>query len=248
VHIGKGFLPLLTLSSARKCILEGKTNEQIEEKYYVPNWGRVAAVRANVTRGNIKLEPEKPKIMPIQKEQEEKPNFCKHLISRDKYKAMPKSSQMRIDYFLEESLGQLSERKQESLRQAFTDSGLSQLINPDIDSHRIYAFFDDVSIALMKNKKITPEYLNDTYISIRNAGSLVETVKYKTNEPKEAEPTKQKKNIIPEKIKEEIRDLIVSGIPRDEVWETYKNHFESRLQFGAVTAWASPNLAKKRVN
>ena len=61
-------------------------------------------------------------------------------------------------------------------------------------------------------------------------------------------PPKRKiiKKIPSEKIKSDVRELVTVGIPVEEIWNEFQTHFSSRNQFGAVIAWASPNLSRKR--
>ena len=112
-----------------------------------------------------------------------------------------------------------------NIRKAFSYSNLKYLIKPEISSSRIYAFFDDISLAIMRSEVITPEFLNKAYISVRDAVTLTPIVESRTiKEPHSG-------------IKNEVIEMINAGFSRDEVWEVYKQHFSSRRQFGAVIRW-----------
>ncbi len=244
--LGSSFIPPLTSSTARRLILEDWTNEKIAEHYKVRNWKRIAALRAHLTMGSIK-KPEEAyesgeKI--LESEKTEEVTGSKYLISRRLYRSLSEEAKLRIDYFREEVYEQLLERRQSSIRVSFAKSDLSTLMDhPSMSTVKIYALFDDISLAIHRNKRVTPEFLNDVCKNVRNSQNLVEVVRINTEEEPKYFFVKKEPS---EDIKIEVRDLIGSGIPKEEVWQVYKGHFSSRQQFGAIIAWASPNLVRKR--
>ncbi|HLD98000.1 MAG TPA: hypothetical protein VI815_01620 [Candidatus Nanoarchaeia archaeon] len=244
IWLGSGFLQPITLNIARKCILEGLTDEEISQRYQIRNWRRIAALRANLTRGRINrnnsVEKENKPLENIVEEKKEENNLPRNLIPRNLYRNLPDECQIRIGYFIREILDQLSPRKNISIRKAFYESDLRRLIEPSVEPIRFYAFFDDISLEIAKNKKITSDQLNEAYRAVIRE-DLVKTtpISYKSD-VKEREI-----KVVSDNIKLEVRELILQGIPKEEIWEAYKNYFTSRKQFGAVIAWASPNLSKK---
>jgi hypothetical protein len=220
-------------------------------------WASIAALRANKTRGTLVVTepPEQPKKAAPEPVIAERP----YLIKTKIYKALPGECRLRIDYFIDEVFRPLSPRRQNMVRQAFTASKLEELIDPlKTRPLRLYAFFDDVTLAIQNNTPITPNYLKQRYKSIRDAQSLVTTRIHAPPEspldnlPRPAAkvprppPSKPETTSVPDAIKNEVRELLAAGFGKDEIWQEYGKHFASRQQFGAVIAWASPKLAMKR--
>ena len=240
-NLGSGFRQPLTIALARKCILEGMGDHEISRKYSVGDkWGTLRAVRANVTKGFIKPK-EKPKIKDPSKKPTET-HGSKYLFGRNVYRRLPEEHRIRIDYFLEEVFEGLPKNRQKTLRRAFHKSGIRNMIYPPTDAIKFYAFFDDITLAVYGNRSITPQFIENAYRNVvRN--KLVETREVNFDHIKEKTPIKVGPS---EAIKEEVRSLAADGIPREDVWEEYGHYFKSRHQFGAVLAWNSPKLVKRR--
>ena len=260
LDLGSSFKQPLTLSLARKCVRKCMSNEEIAERFQVgDNWGTIASLRAHLTMGTLrgsKSEKLQPTIKSKQEPKFYSPELPKRLIPEGVYRVLPECSQKRIDYFMQEVLEPLHHTSQRHIRRAFQASELSNLLTPDIAPVRVYAFFDDVAATIRNGETIRANYLTNHFEKICGAETLTPVVSYPKIEAKipeeEVQPTDSgPKNgsqsfELTESIKDGIREMIRGGFSKDEVWGAYQQYFSSKKQFGAVIAWASPNLAKKR--
>jgi hypothetical protein len=234
--LGSAFRQPLTLALARKCVKANMTDDEISAKYTVGNWGRIRALRANLTKGYIK--PDEPKV--VKKKKKEKQMQIpgsKYLVSRAAYQELPIEFRSRLDYFRDEVMGSLSKVKYRNVRKAFAESSLDKMLTADVDPMRVYAFFDDVGIAILEGKRITPLYLNRHFAAVRDCESLTTVI------PWEPKPIKLEAT---EEIKAEVRSLAAEGFKVKDLWPEYGQYFSTPKQMGAVIAWAHPNLKKKR--
>ncbi|MBU0953560.1 MAG: hypothetical protein KKA90_04025 [Nanoarchaeota archaeon] len=233
VDLGSSFKQPLTTFLARKYVLDGLTNEEIAERCQVGDGRKLAAVRANVTRGRI-TKPEQKEERPAKAEPESLPG-SKYLISRAEYKRLPDDHRLRLDYFREEVLDELSYRRQGTLRKAFHESGIRDRVNPNGNPTRWYAFWDDVELAVRDNRRISSGLIDELY---RNA--------MRPNNDSRPVPRHEGPPILTDAMKEHVRALVANGNDPDDVWEDYKGNFASRQQFGAVIAWGSGKLKDKK--
>jgi hypothetical protein len=244
-NLGSSFLIPLNRSLARKCVLEGMSDEEISSKYQVSDggWKSIAAFRANLTMGRI-VRPRKP--VPREKKQkpaEKKLPGSKFLVSRSKHKSLPEEYRMRIDYFRQEVVEGLSRRKQANLRQSFLDSGLEKLLDPEnIIPVRFYAFIDDIEQQVLRGRRVTSDFIKNTYLQIRDAESLVTVVEHERPVLNSSENVEKKGP--GDSIKSEVREMILAGFDKEEVWETYKSYFSSRQQFGGCDCLVLSKFSK----
>jgi len=157
------------------------------------NKGREVCIVVIDPKPKRKLKP-KPKPEPLP--------GSKYMVSRKTYRLLPEEHKRRIDYFREDVMGGLSTRRQRSIRQAFVDSSLDKLLTPEIPPLRVYAFFDDVGMAIRNKARITPKYLNSQFTSVRDAESLTTVI------PWEPKPVKWE---LTDAIKEEVREWRRAG-------------------------------------
>jgi hypothetical protein len=247
-NLGSAYAQPLNLATARKAVIEGLTDEEIEKRYHVGNWRMVASLRAHKTRGTFHEDKQGRTLpQPVEKiaDSHQRAAIPTRLISREVYRELPDTLKLRIDYFEEEVFNKLPKKVRRQVVDSFRN-GVERLLAKGIPEIRGYAFFDDLSLALRKRRGLDSRWILQKYIEIRDAQTLTPLVVYPAQSSLVEDRDKPDRKTASRMVKEEVRELVRSGLPIEEIWGAYQSNFSSRREFGATIAWASPTLAYKR--